>query len=254
MADVKKKRLSQIVGTEKTINAEVTRDVSEAYKLVQKPGLFSGFSKVFEATEEEEVDFPPESQKVQHVAEDVLDQAMNAWASGMDATASKDWGNLLARGTVTVRGEVLLEDAPVTFLLFLEKKLVGIRTFVTALPELDPAQDWKYDGGLGLHKTEPVRKVKTKKRQKAIVKYPHQFSDDGKTAIPAQTEMVTEDATQGFWVEVQHSGGVKTPEKKAILRRLEDLIVAVKEAREEANSLRVDEQQVGAKLLGWLLK
>ena len=62
-------------------------------------------------------------------------------------------------------GEFLARDVPVTHLLFLEKQLTDVHTFVAKLPLLDPAEDWadEPDPVSGTWKTHPAKTVRSKK-------------------------------------------------------------------------------------------
>jgi len=50
----------------------------------------------------------------------------------------------------------LLADVPVTYLLFLEKQLTDLRTFVDKLPVLDPSVVWLQDPSSGDWRSEPA--------------------------------------------------------------------------------------------------
>jgi hypothetical protein len=60
-------------------------------------------------------------------------------------------------------GKVVLKDAPVPFLLFLEKNLLDLQTVVGKVPTLDKAEEWHFDAARGYHVTEPTLKTSTKK-------------------------------------------------------------------------------------------
>ena len=62
-----------------------------------------------------------------------------------DITATKDWANCTARANVVLDGKPLLEDVPATYVLFLEKQLSDLHTFVGKMSELDPGSDWSVD-------------------------------------------------------------------------------------------------------------
>jgi hypothetical protein len=136
----------------------------------------------------------------------------------------------------------------VSFLLFLEKQLTDIRTFVGNLPVLDPAESWSEDKNSGLYRTEPTSTHRTKKVQKPIVLYP------ATPEHPAQTQIITEDVIVGFWSQVKQSGAIPRPQKLIILDRVERLLKAVKEAREAANiQEEVKTPDIGAAIFGYLL-
>jgi hypothetical protein len=47
------------------------------------------------------------------------------------------------------------------YLLFLEKQLVDLHTFVKKLPVLDASDSWSYDASADCYATDPVQTVRT---------------------------------------------------------------------------------------------
>ncbi|MCI0391861.1 MAG: hypothetical protein MOB07_24225 [Acidobacteria bacterium] len=241
-------KLNQIVAIEKEVKSRTYGEVTTINKLLQKPDLFTGFSKQYRPDKDEDGEtFPPDNKRVQLIAEEQLRHAARFLTEIWDVTATKDWANCRAQADVVVDGEVLIAKAPVPFLLFLEKQLNDLRTLVENLPTLDEADNWIKDDGTGLHKTEPIQTHKTKKMQKAIVLY-HATPEH-----PAQTQLITEDLTVGYWHQVKHSGAMPTPRKKELLGRIEKLSHAVKFAREAANGADAERVRVSDELFGYLL-
>ena len=64
--------------------------------------------------------------------------------------------------------------------------------------------------------------------------------------------MYMEDVTVGVWTTVKYSGAIPAAEKNAMLERVRKLQVAVKEAREEANSIEVEKKKIGDNVLGYI--
>jgi hypothetical protein len=240
-------KLNQIIAIEKGIKSRSVAEVSELYKTVQKPALFDGFNKGYTPLKDDDEQHPPQNQRVQFNGVEVLRQVANQLSELFDVTATKDFANCNAFADVTVDGEVLLSKSPATYLLFLEKQLTDLHTFVEKLPALDPAEEWKLDPNSNLYKTPPSKTVKTKKVQKPIVLYPATVEH------PAQTQLITEDVTVGTWEQVKMSGALPEPRRKALLMRIEKLAKAVKFAREQANDTEVVEKKVGDKIFAWLL-
>lgn len=96
-------------------------------------------------------------------AEDVLREMSASLTRLSDVTATKDWANCTARADVTVDGRTVVADVPVSYLLFLEKQLTDLHTFVKKLPVLDAAESWSLDPSTDSWKTDPVRTIRTKK-------------------------------------------------------------------------------------------
>jgi hypothetical protein len=82
----------------------------------------SGISRVYQPKDEEGEQLPPESTKVQAKTEEILRDMAATITRLFDVTATKDWANCRATADVTVDGQTLLRDVPVTYLLFLEKQ------------------------------------------------------------------------------------------------------------------------------------
>lgn len=247
MAEVKKNaKLNQVVAIEKGVNSRATSEISEVYKMVQKPILFSGFSKTYRALDEEGEKYPDENQVVQTKVVDVLERVKEAKTELFDTVAQKDYANMTASADVSVDGKVLVKKAPVPYLLFLEKQLTDIRTLVSALPVLDPNETWNLDAGNGIYKSKPVTTHRTKKVVKPLVLFP------ATDKHPAQTDKIIEDVVVGFWDTVKMSGAVEEKAKKALLKKVETLLDAVKTAREEANNSEAPKVEVGQEVLGYI--
>ncbi len=242
-------KLNQIIAIEKGVKSRVYGEITEIYKAVQKPALFNGFAKTYLKKDEDGEDLPPERQRVQYVVKDILNAVSRLSTEIVTVTARKDWTNCVAKGSVEVDGAVLIKDAPVPFLLFLEKQLTDLRTFVTALPMLDEAEAWTHDQNSSLYKTDAISTHRTKKLQKPIVLY------DATDKHPAQTQLIVEDIIVGFWSTVKQSGAMPKPDKQALLSRVEKLLKAVKVAREAANMQdEIETPDIGTAVFAYLLE
>lgn len=240
-------RLNQIIAVEKGIKSRVYGEISDLNKAIQKGELFNGLAKTYLPKDDDGETLPPERKRVQFVATDVLRNVERFSSELMDVTARKDWTNCVAKGSVEVDGVTVISDAPVSFLLFLEKQLTDMRTFISNMPVLDEAEAWSKDENSGLYKTEPTMTHRTKKVAKPIVLYP------ATPEHPAQTQMVAEDVIAGFWSQVKHSGAMPKPDRDAIADRVEKLLRAVKQAREAANVQdEAKTPEVGTAVFGYL--
>ncbi|MGN9783058.1 DUF7873 family protein [Nonomuraea sp. ZG12] len=240
-------KLNQILAVEKGVKSDAQRKVTDAYHRIQKTPLLSGISRTYQPIDDEGEMLPPESTRVQVQAESVLKDVATALTRLFDVTATKDWANTQARASVVVDGETLIEDAPVTYLLFLEKQLVDLHTFVAKLPTLDPADTWSYDDNAETWRTEPVKTTRTKK-----VPRNHVLSE-ATDKHPAQVQVFTEDVVVGYWTKVAFSGALPNRRVNELLTRIQKVQDAVKYAREEANTWAVTDQEIGERLFRYLL-
>jgi hypothetical protein len=241
-------KLNQVIAIEKGIKSRVYGEITEMNKAAQKPALFSGFVKTYRKNNEDGEEYSSEQQKVQMRAEEILSRAAVLLTEMFDVTASKDYANCGAVADVLIDGSLILKDAPVTYLLFLEKQINDVRTFVENLPTLDEADDWNRDENTGLFKTAPIATHRTKKIQRPIVLY------QATEHHPAQTQLITEDVLAGYWDTVKHSGAIPAPRKKVLLERIEKLSNAVKFAREAANALEARPVSAGKQIFDYLLQ
>lgn len=239
-------KLNQIIAVEKGVKSRAQKTVTDVYHVCQKPALFNGFEKTYQPKDEEGEVFPAEKTRVQQNTNDLIRQVTRSWAELFDVTATKDFGNTEAKADVVVNGTTLVAGAPATFLLFLEKQLTDIRSFIAKLPTLDPAKDWRKDENVALFKTDVRQSIKTKKVPRAMVLH------EGNEHHPPQTQVVTEDIIVGHWNQVDFSGAFPETRQQEMAERVETLLKAVKMAREKANDQKIEKKEVGNAVLEWL--
>jgi hypothetical protein len=239
-------RLNQIIAVEKGIKSRSQKELTEAHQALQKPALLSGIARTYRPKDEEGEQLPPEATKVQMKAEEIIRRTSDILTELFDVTATKDWANCQARADVVVDGKPLLRAVPVTYLLFVEKQLVDLHTFIKKLPVLDASETWALDVSADCWATEPVQTVKTKKVPRNHVKA------EATDKHPAQVEVYHEDIVVGYWKTVKFSGALPAKRVNELVDRVERLQQAVKFAREEANNQAVEEQKIGRSLLSYL--
>jgi hypothetical protein len=239
-------KLNQIIAVEKSVKSKSFSELTDAHHAVQKSALLAGISRTYQPKDEEGEQLPPESTKLQIRTESLLRQVGATLTRLLDITATKDVTNCAAKADVVVDGGVLLADVPVTYLLFLEKQLTDMHTFIKKLPVLDAADTWAFNEPADSYATEPVRTIRTKKVPRNHVKA------EATEKHPAQVEVYYEDIAVGYWTTVKYSGALPAKRIADLLQRVETLQQAVKFAREEANSTDVIDRKVGDKVFGYL--
>lgn len=241
--------LNQIIAIEKGVKSRSYSDIGELHKKNQKPDLFNGLAKTYQKKDEAGEELPAENKKVQLKVETVLKSLSKLSSELFEVTARKDWTNMTAKATVKIGDKVVLNDVPVTYLLFLEKQLNDLRTIIDLLPTLDEAETWSKDEASGLYKSDPIITHRTKKVQRPVVMY------DATKEHPAQTQLITEDILAGHWHQQKQSGAIPVTEKQKLSERVNQLLLATKEAREAANTVEeVASPDVGEAIFGYLFK
>jgi hypothetical protein len=229
-------KLSGVIAVEQNAKAKGGNSLTGAYHKAQKSALFSGLLRTYKPLSEDGEKFPQEKKLVQVRVSELINEVTGDLADWVNITLTKDKGNCLAKADIVIDGTVLVANVPATNLLFLEKKLVDIKTFVDSLPVLDPSEEWVWDSNTSQYKSEVTQTSKTKKIQRGIVLHPPTVEH------PAQTAMITEDVMVGNWEQQSLSGAIQKQEKDIMLVKLEKLQRAVKLAREEANSTDVTKE------------
>jgi hypothetical protein len=239
-------RLNQIIAVEKGVKSRSFQELTEAHQALQKPSLLAGISRTYRPKDEEGEVLPPESTRVQVKADQIIRETGEVLTKLFDVTATKDWANCRAKADVVVDGRVILAEVPATYLLFVEKQLVDLHTFIKKLPVLDASESWNFDASADCWATEPIQSVRTKKIPRNHVKA------EATEKHPAQVEVYYEDVSVGYWRTVKFSGALPAQRVNELLSRVEKLQQAVKFAREEANNLEVEDQRIGARVFEYL--
>lgn len=242
--------LCQIVAIEPTLKSSTYATLTRLHRDSQRTqanGPFTGITRAYTPIEDGGEQLPGESTKVQMSIAGLVDEAGAVDTKLWDLVATKETTNCTATGTVTVDGQDLIKDAPVTFLLFLEKQLRDLHTFVAKLPTLDPADTWHFDSARNCWATDSVRSARTKKIPQNHVLAP------ATDKHPAQVSMYTTDETVGYWETTKLSGCLPAERVATLLERVEKLQRAVAFAREQANTAQVTDRKVGAAVFDYLL-
>lgn len=243
---------SGLLSLEPGIRASAKRTETDAYHLLQKPPLLTGYSKVYAPRNEEatEWDIPPnEGTSVQVDAEVVTRNVATELAKWFDVMAIKESTNAVARADLIVDENVLLAKVPTTYLLFLERNLEDLLTFMSKLPMLDPAEAWEKREGSTLWVSAPEVTQRTKK-----VPRNHVLSE-ATDKHPAQVQVYQEDTVIGKWTRLKFSGAVPALRVAELTDRVRKLQAAVKIARDEANRtpLVLDLKDAGRTVLAYVL-
>lgn len=239
-------KLNQIIAVEKGVKNQAFEVLTNSYQLLTKTALMSGIARTYKPKDDDGDKLPAESTKVQIRVEEVVQAVGSSLTRLFDLTLTKDQANGLAKADVVVDGVVLLEAVPVTTLLFLEKQLTDLHTFVKKLPILDPAETWEFNESANCQAAPPTGSVKTKKVPRNHVKA------EATDRHPAQVELYYEDVIVGYWTTIKYSGALPSKTVAEMTQRVAKLQAAVKFAREEANNTTVTDAKMGEKIFSYI--
>jgi hypothetical protein len=239
-------KLNQLIAVLQSVKANASKGKTEVYQLSQKTALFQGLSRSFQSREEDGYIYPAESQKLTLKATELIDKFIQSCSEYLDLAATQDHANTEAKAAIVVEGQTILQDVPVSHLLFLEKQLQDVKTFIGSLPVLSIDKDWQHDPNRGCYVTSPKETVKTKKITDFVVAY------DATEHHPAQIKEVSKDVVEGTWSLIEFSGALPQDRVNVLMRRVELLQKAVVQAREEANGRDVQQKQAANAIFSYL--
>lgn len=241
-------KLNQVIAVVAGKKTKAKDTLTAAYHKIQKAELFSGISKTYRPKDEDGDQLPSESKSIQTKVGDLISEVCDSLTDMFNVVATQDWANCQAKADVSVNGKMIVKGVPVTHLLFLEKQLTDLNTFVGKLPVLDPSESWEYNETSDYYATIPSETARTKKTPRNHIKY------EATKEHPAQVEMYYEDVVAGYWKTIKFSGAIPAKKKNEISERVKLLHEAVVKAREEANSIEATPITIGKPILDFVFE
>lgn len=241
-------KLNQVIAVLKTKKADALSKLNQAYHILQKPDVFMGKERTYTPKDDSGESLPSESKRVQFRVNELVNQFKDAWTNLFDVVITQDEGNSKAKANVVVNGKAILDNVPVTTLIFLEKQLVDFRTLIEKMPVLPDSDDWVYNNEQDIYVAREIEKARTQKIEQPIVLY------EATDKFPAQTQLITKDVIVGTWREKNTSGAISYSKKRELLDRVSTLKDAIIKAREEANSLEIEDIKAGEKVFNFIFK
>ncbi len=239
-------KLNQIVAVVGGKKTESQRKLTELHKLSQKRELFDGMTREYRSLDDEGEGMPTEVKKLQMIVSEVVKDACTEMVEFMDAVSCLDNSNCFAQADVVVNGTVIASGLPVTHLIFLEKRLVDLETFIVKLPELGALEEWEWCDETNCFRSKPVQTMRTKKVPRNHVK------SEATDRHPAQVEMYYEDVQVGTWTQTKFSGAIPSKKKSDMIQRVRALKEAVKCAREEANGSEASRKDYAQEVMNFI--
>lgn len=213
--------------------------------------LKATFEKKRHLFEEKRVTFKPNEEGVAETIEtqsdlqskvpDELVWIAGIWGKALDVSYQVAEANMYARADVVLDdGTQLLKGVPATALLELEKRGAEVQELIKSIPTLDPAKGFRPDDekGANVYRARDVQKHRTKKIPQVITKAA------ATEHHPAQAEIFMADVQTGTVVEQEWSGLVTPAQKGELLERAETITRAFKQARQRANEVNVDAEEL----------
>lgn len=228
----------------KEVFAKILEETSKTFS--QRSSHFVESRKSYSPFNDEDKDRPDEEfTPMVTTVREKLDYAQDHIVRFMDIEIQKERANQKASADIVVElpdgtTQVILEKAPVTFLVQMESVLERIRKVYSDIPTIDPAKVWSLDPTReGVWKSDQVERIRTKKMPTVIEKA--KASDK----FPAQVEIVQTDEAVGKWIQTFACGSLSPKQKSQILSRIDRLLGGIKIARAKANAQEIESCKIG---------
>lgn len=241
-------KLHQILAIETGIRTQAEKDKTAAHHGLKKEGMLAGIFREYQPLREDGLKLPPERTALQVRVPDVIRSTVDILNKAFDITAVRDFANMNARAdVVTEDGKTLLKDAPATYLLWLEKQLTDIHTFVCGLPTLPADTEWDWDANQKCFRNKhDITTARTEKVEESLVLLAPTKEH------PGQATKIVKDVISGYWKTTKYSGALPVPKVGVLKERVESLLRSVKLAREKANQVEVEDKKVGPPILQYI--
>jgi len=250
-------KLHELLAAEKTPTGAWNQLYEDTLKKFKNPThFFEGHSKHLSMIEETDANKAVEAQAreekpVTTTVFDTLDYALDLFGKAEDLQFQKNATNRKAGGTVMWKGKPLLSDVPVDELLGLEARLTKLRLLYAEIPTLDATKHWTPAENLGrnIWATKfPEETTKTDKQTIPVVM--HAATKEH----PAQVAAIQKDIVVGKFSTTKRSGSATALQKAEALKRIDELLIEVKQARMRANETSVEPGQISQILVPLLLE
>lgn len=240
-------KLHEILAVERGQKQTLNRQQTDVYHKLQNATPLSGIVRIYRPKDDDGDRLPEERTDVQVRVHEEIETLADVWNRMWDIAATRDWGNTNAVADVIVDGEVLIEGAPSTYLLWLEKAMSDVLTVIGKLPTLDPSETWEFNGDIDAYATAPRETHRTQKIPRVLEKAP------ATDKHPAQTEVYHADEVVGYWEQTKQSGATRATVVREMRDRAEKVRDAVRVALTQANQTEVDNKRVAKTVLDFVL-
>lgn len=242
-------KLHELLAAEGDLAGKAQREV-DAVKHLFREGQNRLVGKVrsYQPVDEEGERFEDEITVLADTAWGALERLQLSFGSWVDASLQKEVTNRSTGADVEIDGAVIFEDLPTPALLNLENKLALLRSVVVAVPTLDPVERWEWSKGQECYLSAPRTTYKTAKVPKSLT------TAEATPEHPAQVHVYHEDVRVGSWETVIQSGMYTLRQKRELMGRIDDLLRAVKKARQRANDVEANADVYSDDLMEYLFE
>lgn len=192
-------------------------------------GLLRTFRMYNEPTPDRPQQIPPEDKGVQRNSVEMVRVVADAMVTYTDAMVTRDIGNMLASADIMLDGQTIAQGVPAVTLIALENDWRDFRTFIQDIPVAPAGERWTRNTDNVLE-SDPSLSIRNESERR-----PLKLSEET-DRHPAQFSVERESVPVAEITSTRYHGGMRADEKRALLLTVDRIMVAVQQAKEEANS------------------
>lgn len=250
-------KLHELLAAEKTPTGAWNQLYEDTLKKFKNSAhFFDGHSKSLAMIEDSPgnkaiEDQAREEKPVTTTVYETLQYALDIFGKAEDLQYQKNATNRKATGTVMWNGAPLLTDLPVDELLGLEARLTKLRQLLAEVPTLDATKHWTPAHNIGAHVYElqyPEQTTKTEKQLTAVT------LKEATKEHPAQVQAVPRDVVVGKFTTIKRSGAATALQKAESMKRIDELLIQIKQARMRANETESERVSLAGTLVALILE
>jgi hypothetical protein len=215
-----------------------------------KPDHFIERHSVYKPLEDGEADSEELFKAMVDTVDSKLKHCLGIVGKSWDVEVTKDRTNQLTSAPIVVNGKQITGPIPATSLLLLESKVKAVIEMFQAIPTLAPGRKWELAADKGDHiyrDCNPDERWRTKKTVVSKILAP------ATDKHPAQIDKWNEDVNVGKTVTHVWCSMLSPAEKSELLSKATELLIAIKSARQVANSQEVEQVAVADSIIAYLL-
>lgn len=243
------KRLHELLASEKTISSEANKLIKETIStFADKTTFFDGQIRFYTPKEDGGETIPNQNIKLRASVVEKLKFINSILAKYFNLKTNKEIANMNATADLYYNGELLASSIPATALLALESSLITLKDIYKTIPTRDVSETWTFD------ETNKMHKGVTKLSETTVKTTGWETVVPATEKHPAQIKEISLMKVTGNWQTTPTSGRISTIEKAALLSNIDNMLIAVKQARSKANDAVVEERELGTKVIDAIFK
>ena len=244
-----KSQLHQLLPAESDLQSIVRKLTDEAKNTFKKQERFSGTVRILNMFDEERKgEETTEVSEVTTTVPDKLAYLRPTIEKYYDAFLQKETTNQSASADIVIDGVTIASNIAATALLGLESKLKELRTLYDVIPTHAPGIKWEPDSDHpGIFRD--IIQRETSKTEKS---FRFEIVAPATKEHKAQYEKWPNDKAVGKYVTTNRTGTISPGDKSVLLAKIDQLIIAVKQARQRANNTEVVDAHIGKNLFDFI--